>query len=215
MILCDREIRTLLARHAITITPDPTLDPTLWSSTALDLRLGDQISSWDFTRPSAPACFSPADPDHNLVDLIARFTQTGTIPNAGVPLEPGSFFLGWTLHALQLPYRSRIAARVEGKSSLARLGLGIHVTAPTIHAGFGASDYDPSWIGNPIQLEIWNTGPKPIILKAGMRICQLIFEWVDGTPEQGYQGQFTVQGPEVRPAQPTTPAPAPRKRGRR
>jgi dCTP deaminase len=41
-----------------------------------------------------------------------------------------------------LPHTARLAARVEGKSSLARLGLGVHVTAPTIHAGFGASD-DP------------------------------------------------------------------------
>ena len=115
---------------------------------------------------------------------------------------PAADLLGWTLETIQLPYRSRIAARVEGKSSLARLGLGVHVTAPTIHAGFGASDADPSWPGNPIQLEIWNTGPKPILLKRGMKICQLIFEWVDGTPEQGYVGQFAVQGP-------TAPVPSP------
>jgi hypothetical protein len=75
MILCDREIRALLARRAITINPDPTLDTSLWSSTALDLRLGDQLSIWDFTRPGAPAFFSPADPDHDLADLIARFTR--------------------------------------------------------------------------------------------------------------------------------------------
>jgi dCTP deaminase len=212
MILSDREIRAALARRAITILPDPTLDPSLWSSTALDLRLGDQVSCWDFTRPDAPACFSPADPHHDLVDLIARFTQAQVIPEAGVLLERGAFFLGWTLEAVQLPYRSRIAARVEGKSSLARLGMGVHVTAPTIHAGFGASDEDPSWAGNPIQLEIWNTGPNPILLKRGMKICQLIFEWVDGTPEQGYHGQFRVQGPPG--AAPSSGAPKPRKRRR-
>jgi hypothetical protein len=44
MILSDREIRAALARHAIRITPDPTLDPSPWSATALDLRLGDQVS---------------------------------------------------------------------------------------------------------------------------------------------------------------------------
>jgi dCTP deaminase len=154
MILCDREIRAALARRAITITPDPTLDPSLWSSTALDLHLGDRISRWDFSRPGAPATFSPADPDHDLTDLIARFTQTPAIPATGVLLEPGSFLLGWTLEVVQLPHRSRIAARVEGKSSLARLGLGVHVTAPTIHAGFGYADRNPAWVGNPIQLEI-------------------------------------------------------------
>jgi dCTP deaminase len=177
----------------------------------LDLRLGEQVSLWDFSRPGAPACLSPADTDHDLVDLIARFTQSLALADAGVLLEPGSFCLGWTLQAVQLPHRSRIAARVEGKSSLARLGLGIHITAPTIHAGFGYADRDPDWVGNPIQLEIWNTGPKPICLKRGMPICQLIFEWVDGTPEQGYRGQFTHQGPESLPP-PTMPAPQKRRR---
>jgi dCTP deaminase len=213
MILSDREIRAALARDAIKLTPDPRHDPSLWSSTALDLCLGDQISSWDFNRPGAPVCFSPADPDHDLVDLIARFTRTEVIPDTGVPLEPGSFLLGWTREVVQLPHRSRLAARVEGKSGLARLGMGVHVTAPTIHAGFGASDADPSWVGNPIQLEIWNTGRLPIVLKRGMKIGQLIFEWVDGTPEQGYTGQFRVQGPP--PAlPPASTAPKPHKRRR-
>jgi dCTP deaminase len=99
------------------------------------------------------------------------------------------------LEQIQLPHRSRLAARVEGKSSLARLGLGVHVTAPTIHAGFGEKSANPEFLGNPIQLEIWNTGPLPIVLKPGLRICQPIFEHVDGTPEQGYAGQFATQGP--------------------
>jgi dCTP deaminase len=123
MILSDREIRAALERQAITITPDPTLDLSLWSSSALDLRLGDRVSLWDFTRPDAPACFSSADPDHNLVDLIDRFTQSQTLTDTGILLEPGSFILGWTQQTVQLPHRSRIAARVEGKSSLARLGM--------------------------------------------------------------------------------------------
>lgn len=212
MILSDREIRAALARLALRITPDPTLDPSLWSSTALDLRLGDRVSLWDFARPGAPDRFSPADPDHDLVELIGRFTQTQIIPDPGLLLDRASFLLGWTLEAVQLPFRSRIAARVEGKSSLARLGLGVHVTAPTIHAGFGYADRNPDWPGNPIQLEIWNTGPLPVALKRGMRICQLIFEWVDGTPEQGYHGQFRVQGPV--PAAPASPVPKPRRRRR-
>jgi dCTP deaminase len=99
---------------------------------------------------------------------------------------------------------------VEGKSSLARLGLGVHVTAPTIHAGFGASE-NPQHLGSSIRLEIWNIGPFRIKLEKGMPICQLIFEWVDGTPEQGYQGQFRLQGP---PATPPNTSPKPRKHRR-
>lgn len=78
---------------------------------------------------------------------------------------------------------TRIAARVEGKSSLARIGLAVHITAPTIHAGFDGQ----------IRLEIVNHGPLPILLKPGMRICQLIFEQTLGTPDKVYGGQFAGQ----------------------
>jgi dCTP deaminase len=197
MILSDREIRAALLRRAIRITADPTTDLSSWSSTALDLRLGEQLACWDFSKEGAPRRFSPGEPDYDLVALIAQFTQTLTIPDSGYPLEPSRFVLGWTRESIQLPYRSRIAARVEGKSSLARVGLGVHVTAPTIHAGFGYKESDPEWPGNPIQLEIWNAGPLPVVLTRGMRICQLIFELVDGTPEQGNTGQFAIQGPQI------------------
>ena len=124
------------------------------------------------------------------------------------------FLSGWTIEKIQLPHTSRIAARVEGKSSLARIGIGVHVTAPTIHAGFGYRPGEPTFPGNPIQLEIWNTGPLPVVLKRGLKICQLIFEVVDGTPEQGYHGQFRVQGPEPMPPAPPTPTIPTRKRRR-
>src|SRR5713101_2113135 len=93
------------------------------------------------------------------------------------------FMLGYTREIIQLPHHSRIAARVEGKSSLARLGIGIHVTAPTIHAGFKGR----------IQLEICNHGTLKVKLTAGMRVCRLIFEQTLGTPDKGYRGQFYKQ----------------------
>ena len=98
-------------------------------------------------------------------------------------MEPGAFILGWTAEEIELPLRSRIAARVEGKSSLARLGIGIHITAPTIHAGFPGT----------IQLEICNHGCLRVRLMTGMAICQLIFEQTFGTPAKGYAGQFFGQ----------------------
>jgi dCTP deaminase len=100
-------------------------------------------------------------------------------------LDPKEFVLAWTHEVVEIPIHSRLAARVEGKSSLARLGIGVHLTAPTIHCGFRG----------PIQLEILNAGPHQIILDAGMRICQLIFEMTMGTPEKGYQGLFLNQVP--------------------
>jgi dCTP deaminase len=195
VILSDREIKAALERASIRMTPDPRTEASLRSSTALDLRLGEPLAYWDLSAAGAPAHFSPADASHILQALIAQFVRPMPMPPEGCPIVPGQFYLGWTLERIQLPHRSRLAARVEGKSSLARLGLGIHVTAPIIHAGFGYTDLNPTFLGNPIQLEIWNTGPLPIILKPGMRICQLVFEHVDGTPEQGYTGQFATQGP--------------------
>jgi deoxycytidine triphosphate deaminase len=56
--------------------------------------------------------------------------------------------------------------------------------------------------GSPIRLETWNIGPFRIKLEKGMPICQLLFEWVDGTPEKGYAGRFHIQGPSVPPPAP-------------
>jgi len=213
VILSDREIRAALERGSIRITPDPRIDAALWSSTAVDLRLGEPVSTWVFPPQQAMQRFSPGAPTFDLAALIAEFLRPVTRTNEGFLIEPGRLYLGWTQERLQLPHRARLAARVEGKSSLARLGLGVHVSAPTIHAGFGATDLDPSFVGNPIQLEIWNTGPLPVALQPGLRICQLILEWVDGTPGQGYRGQFAIQGPEILQPRPP-PSPPVRKRRR-
>jgi dCTP deaminase len=194
MILSDREIRMALRRGHIRIIPEPPARD--WSSTALDLTLAPDFAVWD--PPAGQGLhvqFSPGDVDFNYAELFSQYARKFVLPDAGHPLEPGKFGLGWTAERIQLPHQSRIAARVEGKSSLARLGIGVHVTAPTIHAGFGYNEQDPSWTGSPIQLEIWNVSNLTILLKPGMRICQLIFEEVHGTPERGYEGMFAVQGP--------------------
>jgi dCTP deaminase len=208
MILSDREIHAALIRQSIQITPDPRLDPDVWTSTALDLRLHHQLARWVF--PSGPeVALRPAAPDYDFDAMLDKHGEVLAIPAGGLLVRPGEFYLGWTVERLQLPHRSRIAARVEGKSSLARLGLGVHVTAPTIHAGFGYKAEDLNYLGSPIQLEIWNFGPVNIVLQTGMRICQLIFETVDGTPEMGYKGRFAVQGPPLSPAAPSPRHPAP------
>jgi dCTP deaminase len=193
MILSDRESRLAHARGLFRIVPEPAAEA--WSSTALDLRLAPVLRRWKTARDSSATvaldCFRPAQPDFNYSEIARQHTEEIVIPAEGYVLQPQQFILGWTLETIRIPNASRLAARVEGKSSLARLGLGIHVTAPTIHAGFGEASPD----GIPLQLEIWNMGPLPIELRPGMRICQLIFEEVHGTPDRGYQGQFHLQGP--------------------
>lgn len=194
MIFSDREMKILLARGQVVISPLPAIDA--WTSTAVDLRLDGQLLEWVPPQPDPSTgydpCFCPTADGFNIRDTIARHTVGRDLTQKPFRLKRGEFVLGWTLEKLKLPHESRVCARVEGKSSLARLGLGIHVTAPTIHSGFGAGDP----LGNALQLEIWNVGPLPIELCYQMPICQLIFEEVHGTPEKGYQGQFLGQGPK-------------------
>jgi len=214
MILCDREIRAAMARGALRISPAPAADSPHWSSTALDLTLDGELSRW--VPPAAEGfeggSFNPGSRRFNFKKIAERYCETIRIDTgqgfvmepaailgdagSGFRLSPAAFVLGWTAEKVRLPYTSRLAARVEGKSSLARLGVGVHVTAPTIHAGFGDKAGAPDYPGIPIQLEIWNAGPLPIRLVKGLRICQLIFEEVHGTPDKGYSGIFAEQGPQ-------------------
>jgi dCTP deaminase len=119
----------------------------------------------------------------SATDILKALTEQRKIPSDGLLIPPKVLVLAWTKEYVELNVETRIAARVEGKSSLARFGLGVHVTAPTIHAGFAGQ----------IQLEMVNHGAVPIRVRTGMRICQLIFETTLGTPERGYKGQFAGQ----------------------
>ncbi|HXY34612.1 MAG TPA: hypothetical protein VEI07_10320 [Planctomycetaceae bacterium] len=194
MILSDREILAAIDRQAIKISPPPRAEA--YSSTAVDLRLSADLVEW--TRPSRHGVESvvcPAHPEYDFDSVRRTYCTSVRIPADGYVFKSHAFILGWTEEKIQLPHRSRLAARVEGKSSLARLGIGVHVTAPTIHAGFGFKKDDANFAGSPLQLEMWNAGPADVKLAVGMPICQLIFEIVDGTPEKGYEGRFNVQGP--------------------
>ena len=155
MILSDREIRAALARHALRITPDPPAQS--WTSTAVDLRLAKELVLWKAAKGKRMVC--PFDAEYDYEDVKERFSRQLQMQQSGYVIKPQTFLLGWTIEKLQLPYQSRLAARVEGKSSLARLGIGVHVTAPTIHAGFGYARDNEQYPGSPLQLEIWNIGP--------------------------------------------------------
>lgn len=178
MILTDREIEIALKNKQIVVIPPPNLQTAL-SSTTLDLTLSDRFATWKHVGGTT---IHPGTPGYSYSSVQQLQNQ---FQSQNFTLSPQGFVLAWTREEIDLPFQSRIAARVEGKSSLARLGVGIHVTAPIIHSGFS---------GN-IQLEIFNTGPNTIVLDAGMAVCQLVFEMTYGTPNKGYSGIFAGQKP--------------------
>ena len=194
MILPDREIQLALASGQIRIDPPPT--PEAYSSTSVDLTLSPLVWTWkrfDQAGVEAPI-ISPGAKGFNFGTVADSYTDTASMPPGGYVLEPGEFVLAWTRERVELPVSGRLGARVEGKSSLARCGVGIHVTAPTIHAGFAGQ----------IQLEMFNHSTLRVKLLAGMRICQLVFEMALGTPEIGYRGMFAGQSATgFRPSPPT------------
>src|SRR3989339_251075 len=91
-------------------------------------------------------------------------------------LEPGAFAITSTREVLRLP--NDIVGRLEGKSSLARLGILVHSTA---------ARFDPGWYGAPV-LELGNLGPKPAILYCGMPICAFTFEKLASPVKMLYEG---------------------------
>jgi dCTP deaminase len=188
VILTDREISISLDRRLITIEPQP--EEIAFTSSAVDLTLDSLI--WIVRDPN-PALENVVDPraaGFNAEQVMRELSIEETISvRTGFLLSPRKLALAWTREYIEFRTETRLAARVEGKSSLARLGLVVHMTAPTIHAGFEGR----------IRLEMMNHGAVPIRLWPGMRICQLIFETTLGTAERGYKGQFAGQTARRRP----------------
>jgi dCTP deaminase len=184
LILTDREIKNSINGGLIIIEPAPADDA--YSSTSVDLTLASTIRIFKESATGLEQAIDPKVAGYKVIKLLEGITSTLEIDaKKGFVLAPQTLLLAWTQERIELREHGRVAARVEGKSSLARVGLGVHVTAPTIHSGFTG----------PIQLELINHGPLSIKLSVGLPICQLIFEQTLGMPDRAYQGQFLGQTP--------------------
>lgn len=158
-VLSDHEIWSLLASKRLVIDPAPQVDAV--SPSAVDLTLDNR-----FTRLERVDAMSIDTRNSRAVmNAIGQLGQLETIGDSQpFTLAPDEFVLAWTRETIRLP--NFLCARVEGRSTLARLGLSIHQTAPTVHATYA----------NPLQLELRNGGPYKLQLYPGMPICQLIIE---------------------------------------
>ena len=174
MVLSDRDIRAAIAAGRIGLDP---FDPACVQPASVDIRLDRFFRVFRSTKHPFIDLAKPLDDITELVEVAE---------NDRFILHPGEFVLGSTRERVRLA--DDLVSRVEGKSSLGRLGLLIHSTA-----GF----VDPAWDGH-ITLELSNVNTIPITLYPGMRVGQLSFfpltsraERPYGSPELGssYQGQ--------------------------
>lgn len=164
MVLSDCDIKKYIKQGKIKITPLPNLTVSLGPS-SLDLRLGSTFRVFN----------------HSLVAVIDPFKERGEIttlinvpPKKPFVLHPQEFVLAATLERIELP--DNISARLEGRSSLGRIGIVVHSTAGSIGAGFRGC----------LTLELANMGRIPVILYPGMRICALSFEMLSTSSENPY-----------------------------
>jgi dCTP deaminase len=161
-VLSDGTIARLVGAGAITIDP---WDPDLVQPASVDLRLGNSFRVFHNHRASA---IDLREPPSNLTESITIGDGDSFV------IHPGEFCLGATLEYVELP--DNIVARIEGKSSLGRLGLIVHATA-----GF----CDPGWKGT-LTLELNNLTRVPIKLYPGLRIAQLSFMALDAPAQRPY-----------------------------
>jgi dCTP deaminase len=187
MILSDQAIRSAIENGHLIIDPLPPVEN--FSTTAVDLRLGDQIKIWDENLFGQDAVRVVLEYDEVSIPKLAGFSRDAVMEADGsYLLVPRQFVLAQTVERLGFPIGGGLAGRVEGRSSLARLGVVVHLTAPTIHADFGGD------AGSPLTLEIVNLGPFYLSLVPGAtRICQLIVERVEGEPGAGLNSVFRDQ----------------------
>ena len=177
MVLSDQTIRRLLGEGRIGIDP---YDEALVQPSSVDVR----VDRWfRVFRNSRYPYIDVKKEQEELTELVEIDDETAFI------LHPGEFVLGSTLERIQLP--DDLVARLEGKSSLGRLGLLIHSTAGFI---------DPGWDGH-VTLELSNVANLPITIYFGMKIGQISFvqmtepaetPYGSGALGSKYQGQ---QGP--------------------
>lgn len=165
MLLSDRDIRAQIEAGKIGLDP---LDMGLIQPSSMDVRLDRFFRLFDNHK------YPFIDPREQQ-DELTRLVEVD--PNEAFILHPGEFVLGSTYEFVTLP--NDIAARLEGKSSLGRLGLLTHSTA-----GF----VDPGFQGH-VTLELSNVATLPIKLWPGMKIGQLCFFQLSSESENPYGSQ--------------------------
>lgn len=164
-ILSDKTIKEYLEEGKIVI--DPLKDEQQIQPSSVDMRLGDEFKVFKVIRKPY---IDPKDEED-----IAEYMESSTVPEGeAFIIHPNEFALATTQEYVKVP--DDLVARVEGRSSMGRLGVTMHVTAGYVDPGFEGR----------ITLEISNIGAIPVALYPGQRVCQLVFETMTTPAELPY-----------------------------
>ena len=166
MVLSDRDLKKALMEGKIVITPAPS-PATQFGSCSIDLRLGNTFRVFEHSRN---AYIDPSQKDYS--SEITREVKVKT--GEHFVMQPGDFVLAVTLERVKIA--NDLMGRLEGRSSLGRLGIVVHSTA---------SIFEPGWNG-VVVMELGNLGRMPVALYPGMRVCALTFEELSSPAEVPY-----------------------------
>jgi len=174
MRLCDRDIEAWLDSEKLVISPRPPIERI--NGATVDVRLGNQFRVF---RGHTAAFIELSGPKDEVSAALDRVMSDEIVLPEGEAffLHPGELALAVTLESVTLP--NDLVGWLDGRSSLARLGLMVHVTAHRI---------DPGWQGR-IVLEFYNSGKLPLALRPGMLIGALSFEPLSGPAARPYNSR--------------------------
>jgi dCTP deaminase len=184
MILSDRDIVTALRAGRIKIDPEPDLATQL-GSVSIDFRLGTTFMVFEHSRHSF---IDPRRPQ-SIGEAMRTIEVAEDEPFI---MQPGDFALASTIESLELA--DDLLGRLEGRSSIARLGITVHSTAAV---------FEPGWVGTA-TMELSNLGRMAVALYPGMRICAFSFEEVSSpvmTPYRKKAGNKYAGQQTPRPSQ--------------
>lgn len=171
MRLNDKEIKSLLKENPYLISPKPKVENI--SGVTVDIHLANQFRTFSTTR--VPFLDLSQDSPELSKSLNECMTAATTIQDGErFFMHPGDFALGCTLEKVDIP--DNIVGWLDGRSSLARLGLLVHISAHRIDPGFKGQ----------VVLEFYNAGKLPLALSKNMKIGAISFERLSGPSERPY-----------------------------
>ncbi len=171
MRLSDQDIEESIRQGQIAISPTP--DSSMISGVSVDIRLGNEFRVFQVHAAPYIDLSGPKDAMQKAMNSV--MSDEIFIPDGeAFFLHPGELALAVTYESVTLP--DNIVGWLDGRSSLARLGLMVHVTAHRI---------DPGWSGQ-IVLEFYNSGKLPLALRPKMTIAALNFETMSSSAVRPY-----------------------------